>query len=344
MSLFSLIGAGLSTLSNVYSANKGADALLQAQREANEANIALSREQMAYQTSEREAMQDYNTPLNQRQRYVQAGINPYMMLSNMNAGNTEMQSGVQPAHVEPAVDNATGASIGALGDSLASGLDAYVRQRQSLEMADSISMDNRLKSITLQNEGVRQMLELENKRSEIQNKRMDSSVKQRTLDEIDERIEALSIQNQHLDEYWSAHSRKEREEADLRHNERVLTSLKSTYQRKINRLYEKFTNAQIAQMKAATNEAFSRIDLNSKMGIKAEKEAAKLVTEELTERARKYGIEVDNTWKADMYDANLNYIQATAHKVHNTDNVVQNWIAPFAGAVGAGSIGAALLK
>ena len=49
-------------------------------------------EQMAYQTSEREATQEYNTPANQRQRYEDAGINPYLALGQMDAGNTSAQT------------------------------------------------------------------------------------------------------------------------------------------------------------------------------------------------------------------------------------------------------------
>lgn len=90
-----------------HKSSKSANAAnLQAVRETNQANMDLNRYnwaktyQMWYDTNE------YNTPLNQRQRFMQAGINPYFALNSMNAGNAGASSSpsmipMQAGHVEP---------------------------------------------------------------------------------------------------------------------------------------------------------------------------------------------------------------------------------------------------
>lgn len=78
MATGTLIGLGIGALAVGAASTVAAGVLNKsAQSEANATNIQLSREQMAYQTSEREAAQEYNTPANQRARYEAAGINPF---------------------------------------------------------------------------------------------------------------------------------------------------------------------------------------------------------------------------------------------------------------------------
>ena len=88
---------GVGVASSISSANAQKRAI----DSANNTNIQLSREQMAYQTSERLASQEYNTLANQRARAEEAGFNPYLFLGNMETGNTQFQTGVTPAQVQP---------------------------------------------------------------------------------------------------------------------------------------------------------------------------------------------------------------------------------------------------
>lgn len=88
----SLLGAAaLSHKSAKTAAASQADANatnLQIARETNQANADLWREQSAY-----------NTPTNQMQRYRDAGINPYMAMSNITSGNAESAPQMQGTQV-----------------------------------------------------------------------------------------------------------------------------------------------------------------------------------------------------------------------------------------------------
>lgn len=65
---------------------------LQIARETNAQNKALFERQLGWNEEMWRKMNDYNTPAAQRSRYEQAGINPYMVLGQMSAGNAEMTS------------------------------------------------------------------------------------------------------------------------------------------------------------------------------------------------------------------------------------------------------------
>lgn len=70
-------------------------------RQANIANRNLQNEQNAFNKAMWDAENMYNTPVQQRLRFEAAGINPYMALGNINAGNA--QSAVQQNGYTPTV-------------------------------------------------------------------------------------------------------------------------------------------------------------------------------------------------------------------------------------------------
>lgn len=81
------------------------------QKSANNANIAIAREQNSlnyrmfreqndFNIAQWNAQNAYNTPLAQRQRYEQAGINPYLALGNIQSGQAQ---GLTSAVAQPAV-------------------------------------------------------------------------------------------------------------------------------------------------------------------------------------------------------------------------------------------------
>ena len=58
----------------------------------NAQNYQIWQEQKDYQTAERLATQEYNDPKNQMARFKAAGLNPYLMLNQVDAGNTTAQT------------------------------------------------------------------------------------------------------------------------------------------------------------------------------------------------------------------------------------------------------------
>lgn len=245
----------------------------------NSQNVALAREQMAYQTSEREAMQDYNKPVNQRQRYQEAGFNPYLLMNQIDAGNTQAMTSVgAPTLQAPKY----GDVMRALGDSVGV---AYQNQqlRQQIQMQElglqQMAVDTKYK---LQDK----LLELLQKRVSIENSKMDYEQKKKSLDLLDNQIKQTQ-----LDYEFSSKSMNDR-----------LASL--TAQRKIAELDVKahelsnqwleFQNSlqpeHRAVLRMQIREALSRIDLNSA-------NAGSAVAAAALAGAQKDGVKIDNYQK-----------------------------------------------
>ena len=86
---------------------------LNAQQKANEANIALAREQMQWQEKMWNKQNEYNTPSAQMERFRAAGINPYMAMTNMQSGNSSTLPAVSsPPQVHPEDYSFVGDTLG----------------------------------------------------------------------------------------------------------------------------------------------------------------------------------------------------------------------------------------
>ena len=84
------IGAGARLIGGLFgssSSKYAAKAQLQAVRETNKANLDLAKYQNEWNVAQWNRQNAYNTPAMQRQRYEEAGINPYFALGNIQSGN-----------------------------------------------------------------------------------------------------------------------------------------------------------------------------------------------------------------------------------------------------------------
>lgn len=101
----SLINAGGSLLGGLFSSSGShyaARKQLQAVRETNSMNYQIAQANNAFNEKMWNAQNEYNTPISQRQRLEQAGLNPYLMLDGSSTGNAQSsvtadQSGTQVA-------------------------------------------------------------------------------------------------------------------------------------------------------------------------------------------------------------------------------------------------------
>ena len=66
-----------------------ARASLQATRETNAANLKLAQYQNDWNLAQWNRQNAYNTPLAQRQRYEETGINPYFAMGNISSGSAQ---------------------------------------------------------------------------------------------------------------------------------------------------------------------------------------------------------------------------------------------------------------
>lgn len=117
-----IIGAGAKLVGGLFnsgsqsSANKANVAMT---RETNALNYRIFREQNQFNEEMLNQQLEYNTPLNQRQRLEEAGINPYLALGNISTGNQQSSltsaspSPMQSPQVQPnfAMGNAIGQAV-----------------------------------------------------------------------------------------------------------------------------------------------------------------------------------------------------------------------------------------
>ena len=71
-------------------------------------NSQMYEDQKQYNQQLIQMMNDYNNPVNQRQRFEQAGINPYFALGNIDSGNMQSAMGVNPPSAPSAAPKSKG--------------------------------------------------------------------------------------------------------------------------------------------------------------------------------------------------------------------------------------------
>lgn len=148
-----IASAGISALGNLVgglfgssSAKYAAKAQLQAVRETNKANLDLAKYQNEWNVAQWNRQNAYNTPAMQRQRYEEAGINPYFALGNIQPGNAEGLMSANMANQQPVVSDLQGQSGQILGNSISdaaqSGVNAYFGSKIQQEQAKALQIEN----------------------------------------------------------------------------------------------------------------------------------------------------------------------------------------------------------
>lgn len=127
-------------------AHSAAKSQLQAVRETNKANLDLAKYQNEWNVAQWNRQNVYNTPAAQRQRYEDAGINPYFALGNIQSGNAEGLMSANMANQQPVVSDLQGQSGQILGSSIAnaaqSGEQTYFASQIQAEQAKQLQIKN----------------------------------------------------------------------------------------------------------------------------------------------------------------------------------------------------------
>lgn len=133
--VFDLIGNGLNSASQ-NSTNRANYRIAQMNNEFNE---RMLQKQMDYNTQMWEKENAYNTPAEQRKRYEEAGINPYMALGNIQSGQAGSAGGVNPPTASPVAMQPNQFDFGGVGQAVQS----YVANRIVEKRNDAaISVDD----------------------------------------------------------------------------------------------------------------------------------------------------------------------------------------------------------
>ena len=136
-------------------AQTAANANIEAVQQTNAMNMQNYREQRDYDYRKWKELLSYNDPASQKQRYMNAGINPYLALSNIDSGNVSSYAGGQtaPTLQAPQVDVASYAdSMSAPLRGLVQGFQNGANYLQTMQQVHSASLDNAKKVATMVDE------------------------------------------------------------------------------------------------------------------------------------------------------------------------------------------------
>lgn len=214
MSFWSALGAGISGLlgigssaMNAASQNQANKYNLQAQRETNQANMAINQSQLDYaqkvyqdQVAQQWKMFNttnaYNSPAAQKQRYLDAGLNPYMMMGSQPAASASSM----PAAGVPSQLPMQAARMEAFNQwNLGKGLnDAGMFASIDATMANVAKTKEETQGIALQNEYFRR------------NADADLAIKILTADGLDEDKKYKILKNELFEDTYEAQSLKAR--------------------------------------------------------------------------------------------------------------------------------------
>lgn len=279
MAATTIIGLGIAaaaavagTVTSVHAINANKQAI----KDANQANSDALHEQMAYQTGEREAVQEYNTPQNQVQRWRNAGINPYLALGQLESGNAVAQS-------SPSGSPAIPAQISAPDFSGLFGLSDKVQQAAQTE---SLNLDNDAKRINNQTLALRNVIEIENEIARLENQKVQTDdVKQ----QIENKKVDLAMAREQLDYFRSTKSDSKEMVRLGKERMKIENDILAT-ESEIKHFQAAFQPKQWEQICVAIEEARSRIALNKASSVNAYASAA-------LSNVSATGVQIDNFQK-----------------------------------------------
>ena len=152
-----LLGLGGSLLSSMFgsASSKSANATnMRIAQMNNEFNERMLDKQMAYNTEMWEKQNEYNSAVSQVRRYKEAGLNPYLMVGNGNAGVASSALGVSPPSASPVQVQPEGfvPNVGEMVSSVSQilGMDKILSENEkSRQEARALSIDNEYKASLL---------------------------------------------------------------------------------------------------------------------------------------------------------------------------------------------------
>lgn len=337
-----MTGVAIATGLAAVATGVGAYINAEAQRDANIKNVDLMREQMKYQTSERLAAQQYNLPANQRARFEAAGINPYMALGQIDAGNTTAMSA-------PGAPNIQAENYGDVLSSLGSGIRDTTTQMQAVQQ------------IQAQNEAIKQakvdtLYKERNVIADLNNKRADYELKlaskgvneeqkkvlQKQIKELDNQIKLSTIDADYHEQLVRSRNSREENMSRLAYEQTLAQQLQNNYQTLVNEAFPALNAAQIRALNASATQSYAAANLSNKMSETEVEKKAGLITANQIAALEKNGWKRNYEAEQKLKQANINYINASKNKVQNMDNWVQNY-SPAINLL-AGGAGAAAMK
>lgn len=134
----------VSGLTSLFGGKHAADKSLQATRETNKANAELAKYQNEWNLAQWNRENAYNTPAAQRQRYEDAGINPYFALGNIQSGQAESLNSAEMANQQSGAEayNHLAQGYQGLAAGISGAASSFVNAQYQQEQIKSLQLKN----------------------------------------------------------------------------------------------------------------------------------------------------------------------------------------------------------
>lgn len=320
------VGAGVASTISQSNVNKKN---IQLQNETNALNYQMFQEQLGFTEKMQDKQNAYNTPVEQRRRFEQAGVNPYLAMTNLSSGNAELASTpsvnpAQAAHVQPNL-----------------GL-AQILENLGKSVTDVQQIQMMAEQVNAQREAVIKARK-ENLYYDMRT-RADIEEQMSRIDKNTEEWKNLKRQRDLLDldidlgrKTLNAKTRRAESEADLAYNLAYSEQLKANYQSIINDTFPDIQKATLAKLRSETQVCYSQMNLNQRLSETEIKKQANLVTEQQIKVLEKANIPIQQAQENAIRQANYDYIRASNRKLIHSDNIIQNY-SPLVGSSAAGNL------
>lgn len=194
----------ISSIGSLISGSKTNKTQLQIARETNAQQMQMFQQQMDYNRAAESrarqyAIEDfnmenaYNSPAAQKQRYIDAGLNPYLMMSGDNAsvGQMESTSGAQapgaPQLNVPEVQDYVSPAL----DRMVSGMGQTINAVLQAEQAAGLASDNRVKRATETQRILQERLENDKRIEQLKSMKFDPKIKEMEIKNLEKQNEIL---------------------------------------------------------------------------------------------------------------------------------------------------------
>lgn len=313
-----LIGAGGSFLSGIAGGLLGNSSTkstnrtnLQIAREQNAFNQSMWNQQRDYNTQMYLQQRDYNTPLAQRQRYEEAGYNPYLVSGQITPGT--MESPVAP-NAQPAAGAVMQPSDysyvqNSVNNSIRTFFDTQM-QEQGVRQAQARADIEASQAAFAKRKAELDIMDLE---EQIANRKADTSLKKSQKGNVESQTDYTNANTDFLNQTWNAQIKQQDALAYKTQVEAELTDLKKTTET-LNHDLLKFKinveNPQRLALDLAVGAAqvklmASQQNLNDKQARLAYENMVKVVLEQS-------GVDMDNVIKSEALPNLVSALEATS--------------------------------
>lgn len=293
-----LIGSAIGGVTSLLGSSKAADA----QERANEQNYKMFQEQLNFNREMFDKTNEYNTPANQRKRYEEAGLNPYVMMGS-DAGQATSQTAPSANPMQSA--DAYGRGIQQFGEALGqsvSSLPLHVQQVVSGREANKAAIiENAYRASNLQADLTKRLIDIDKQLADKNVSDETARLLRLQQDEVSEQLVQIREYNKYVSRRAQSDTEKAENEADIAYYEAAYKRELTRYQKTVADMFPEYQRAQTDAFFAQAYQALSSAALfdaqKDTEDLLRDERLRGVINENIEKAARANGIRIDNEQK-----------------------------------------------